>query len=274
MNEAAFSFPSLVWIFPLPVMLFLALWMLTRKAVIGIFVAFAVVLVSWGIYQARLTSYLESWLSSQRVYAILFQDFPKDKAHFVSEYASAFRSGGEPAVARKHEEMKIIMMVNHVKHYIAKSPASVIKNYIAAETWLLSALYAKDRTLCQSYLGYSGVFERVWTTVGNDVFLASIRYNPEMIVDAVDHSEVVSDNDRFRASLLYKEMVNSMRSSGIDLRTDALKIMSCDAVYREFYLLSQMPPQDSALIIKFLYSEDHLKHPEAERSLLQMLLPF
>jgi hypothetical protein len=271
--DAAFTYPSLIWLLLLSAVFAVCGWLLVRKIPAAVFVGCATLFVSWMAYDALLYKHMEKWLADQRVYAILFRDFPPDKERFISEYVAAFNSGGEEAVARKHEEMKIIMMVNHVKYYIDRTPSEVIRQHIIAETWLLHSLSTKDHDLCQRYLAYSGVFGDVWRTVGDDIFLASIRYNPQMIVEATDHPEPVSDSERSRAQELYTNMVRALQASGATLNADNGGALPCDTVHREFYLLSEMPPKDAALVIKFMYSADHLKQ-SALTSFLQQLVPF
>jgi len=273
MADPLFTYPSLFWLIPIPVVFVVLGWIWVRNTAGGLFMGAVATIIAWLVYGAVLHSRLEEWLAGQRVYAILFRDFPQDKEHFIAEYKGAFESGGNEAVRRKQEEMKIIMMVHHTGHYVERTPTEILKNHIMAEAQLLAALVQKNRDLCQRYLGYSGFFEDVWRTVGSDVFLASIRYNPYMIVEAEDHPELLTDRDRDRAYDLYRKLMQTMQDAGADMRIGKDKVLPCDTVYREFYLLTRMPPKDAALVIKLMYSENHLKRTGME-NFLRGLMPF
>lgn len=273
MAEIPFNYPSVFWLIPSCLIFILIGFALFRHIAAGLFFGIASLILSGFLFHSFLHSHTEEWLSKQRVYAILFKDFPQDKERFISEYMQAFLLGGEKAVARKHEEMKIIMMVHHVKHYIENTPAELIGKYITAQAWLLSSLSGKNPKLCDSYHANSKVFEDVWRTVGDDIFLKSIGYNPQMIVEAVDHPEMLSDDEKRKAPGLYYNLVKTLRATGVSFNTGDNKVLPCDTLYRQFYMLSQMPPQDAALIVKFLYSEDNLKDSAASKW-IKKFLPF
>ena len=273
MTEIPFNYPSVFWLIPAALVFAVIGFALFRKVQAGLFIAVVALFPLWFGFQSFLHSYTEEWLSKQRVYAILFKDFPQDKERFISEYTQAFILGGGKAVARKHEEMKIIMMVNHVKHYIENAPSALLTQYITAEAWLLNSLNSKNPVLCQRYLADSSVFEDVRNLVGDDIFLRSISYNPQMIVGAVDKPEPVSDSDRMKAAQLYWNMKKTLQATGVSFKTDNNKVLSCDTSYRQFYALSQMPAHDAALIVKYLYSEGNLKG-KSKSNWLEKLLPF
>jgi len=265
-----FTLPSLFWLLPLPfLMMGFAIFFVRRGAVF----AFLTGLVfSWFIFDSMYGSFVESWLAKQRIYAILFRDFPSDKQYFVAEHLYAYRNRREMGLRQKQEEMKIVMAVNRLKYYIANTPAQIISQHIIAQTWLLRALYQKDHYSCDRYVANSQEnFAHAWRMAGNETFLASVSYTPLMIVDAVDNPEPVSASDRLRAVALYSNMLKSLKAMGVTISS----VPTCEAIYGEFYLLSQMPPKDAALIVKLIYSEDHLKAiNSADSPIMEQLVPF
>src|SRR5579872_696212 len=133
------TLPSLFWLLPLPFLLMgFSIFFIRRGAVFAFLTG---LVLSWFIYDSMYGSFMERWLAKQRVYAILFRDFPQDTQFFISEHLSAYKSRRQVGLAQKQEEMKIIMAVNRLKYYIANAPTRIISQYIVAEAWLLKTLY-------------------------------------------------------------------------------------------------------------------------------------
>jgi hypothetical protein len=153
--------------------------------------------------------------------------------------------------------MKIIMMVNHIPHYVDRTPTDVLYNHILAELELLDALNHKNKDLCQRYLEYSGYFGDVWRLVGSDIFLKSIQYNPDMIVEAMNRPQLYTLEGLNRSRQLYLQMENRMHGTGVSTHGNDKGVISCDAAYERFHILASMPPDDAALIVKFIYTKGH-----------------
>jgi hypothetical protein len=167
--------------------------------------------------------------------------------------------------------MKIIMLLHHIPRYIERAHSDTIQRYILAEAWLLSTLSKKDHNLCNHYMADSKWFANVWSVTGSDIFLASVRYFPMMIIEATDSPEEVAAGDQAKAAALTTTMLETMAKSGV--LTSLQKRGLCDAEYQQYYLMSQMPPKDGALVAKFLLGEGHLK-PTSAKSFFQKILPF
>ncbi len=273
MIENTFHYISIYWLIPVPIIFALLGLGLFHRWLGAAIVGGIALIVSLIMFDSYLNSYTEEWLGKQRIYSILFRDFPKDKDRFVSEYVRAFEQGGKKELARKHEEMKIVIMVEYAKHYIEFTPVEVLSSYIKAETWLLSVIFRKNYSLCQNYIADYKHFNEVWDVVGDDVFLTSIRYNPFIITEAIYHPQTVTNAEKTKAVELYRKLIRTLRASGAHLSNEDNKVVSCDTVYREFYALSQMPPEDAALLIKLLFSADHLNQLEPMKW-LGNLMPF
>lgn len=272
METATFAFPSMFWCIPPGLAVAGIAYLLLKKWDVSLFLGMALITLGWMFYGTALDYALENWLASQRVYAVLFADFPPDKDHFIAEFRQAYKEGPE-AFTQKQEEMKIIMMEHHVKHYIAQTPSSIVSQYINAETWLLSDLFNKNPSLCQQYLSNSAIFADVWRISGSEIFLKSIYFTPFMITESVDHPEKVTQTDRLKAERLYAQLYRSLQAQGVNLKPTN-GALSCDAAYREYYALSQLPPKDGALIVKYLYSEDHLKNADSGTGMGGFILNF
>jgi hypothetical protein len=271
-----FTFPKLFWIFPVPILLWAFCRFLLRKGGIGVALFLFVAAVSWYIYDSLFGYSMEKWMRQQRVFEIIFHHFPEDKDEYIHQYVVGYKSGGQIGLARKQEAAKIYMILNHLKYYIVNTPAQDISQFVAAETALLGALYQKDQEACFRYVNDSMNYAEAWHLVGSDIFLAAVHNVPQMIVDAIDHPEPVSESDRFRAAQVYSNIWNEMQTLGLDARTMSLhrKKLTCGIYYREFLMLSQLPPKDAALFIKLLLSKDNFSNYSIPALTSQKLIPF
>jgi hypothetical protein len=61
--------------------------------------------------------------------------------------------------------------------------------HIVAKAKINRALYNVDSDLCKKYADYTGHFQDVRKAVGDEIFLESVKYIPDMIISAVDNPD-------------------------------------------------------------------------------------
>jgi hypothetical protein len=101
MEDVPFTYFSIYWTVPAAILSGLLGAILGRNIIPTLFMAFIGGMGVWIAHDQMVHGEMEKWLEGQRVYAILFRDFPKDKEHFVSEHVAAYKAGGDMYLRQK-----------------------------------------------------------------------------------------------------------------------------------------------------------------------------
>ena len=262
-GEYPFLFPEQFTLLVLvAVISFLVVALITRlftgKAfmilVVSIIFSFCLSVYSYFSYDKSLRNYIDRWLAEQKVYSILFQDFPQDRERFVADFYNAFQQSGQQGIVERLEEEKLIMLVNHIRHYSQKIPTDVLIKYLEAYTDQERTLLTKDPILCKKYIDYSGHYKEVMATIGEEPVKRVLATVPEMIIAAYERPEYTSwilNYDIYpKAQKLSHEIWEKAALYGIDKQNYKQPENACRMHVINYELALGLGEKDAALMWK------------------------